>query len=55
MKDKGPAPPAATQCADCKKKFQKDVTQWDVHIGGGNYITVCTACFEKRDKGWSQA
>lgn len=50
MNDKGPAPPVATHCGDCKKRFGKDATQWDVHVGGGQYITVCTPCFEKRDK-----
>jgi hypothetical protein len=50
MKEKGPAPVMATQCADCKKRFGKDESRWDVHIGGGEYLTVCTPCFEKRDR-----
>jgi hypothetical protein len=26
------------------------VTQWDVHVEDKIYITVCSACFEKRDQ-----
>jgi hypothetical protein len=43
-----PKPEKPTKCADCGKKFVKDETLWDFHIGGNQYVTVCTVCFEKR-------
>lgn len=47
----GPPPP--TKCADCGKPFTGYVqTRWDVHLGGGVWKTVCTACFEKADAKW---
>ncbi len=44
-------PPRALECADCHRSFQdRSVTQWDVHVEDKVYITVCSACFEKRDQ-----
>ena len=43
-----PPPPPPTKCADCGKSFTGYAqTRWDVHVGGGVYKTVCTACFGK--------
>jgi|ACXJ01.1.fsa_nt_gi hypothetical protein len=44
-------PPRALECADCHRSFaDRSVTQWDVHVEDKIYITVCSACFEKRDQ-----
>ncbi len=50
---KSPPNPPATKCADCGKRFSPDDTRWDVHLEGTTYKTICTACFEKNDPGWS--
>lgn len=44
-------PPRVLECADCHRSFaDRSVTQWDVHVEDKIYITVCSACFEKRDQ-----
>lgn len=44
-------PPRVMECADCHKSFaNRSITEWDVHLPDGTYITVCTPCFEKRDQ-----
>ena len=51
--ERPPEPPPATKCADCGRAFKGYAeTRWDVHVGGGVYKTVCTACFEKADAKW---
>lgn len=40
----------ATACADCGHEFaDRSETRWDVHLPDGDYIVVCSACFQKRD------
>lgn len=43
-------PPRVMECADCHTSFKdRTITEWDVHLPDGTYVTVCTPCFEKRD------
>ena len=44
-------PPRIMECADCHTSFaSRSVFHWDVHLPEGGYVTVCTPCFEKRDR-----